>query len=141
MIFRRYNVLFLAYFLSEKNMCWGGIIFYQANIPSGIKVGLKSEISATDEWKSEISATDGGNRRFLLLMGEIGDFCYGWRKSEISATDGGNRRFLLRMEEIGDFCYGWRKSEVSATDGGNRRFLLRGKMLNCGSYYILDRVF
>jgi len=96
MIFRRYNVLFLAYFLSEKNMCWGGIIFYQANIPSGIKVGLKSEISATDEWKSEISATDGGNRRFLLRMVEIRDFCYGWGKSEISTTDGGNRRFLLR---------------------------------------------
>ncbi|MCL2064255.1 MAG: hypothetical protein FWG98_07785 [Candidatus Cloacimonetes bacterium] len=48
-------------------------------------------------------------------MVEIGDFCYGWMKSEISATDGGNRRFLLRMEEIGGFCYGWRKSEISAT--------------------------
>ncbi|MCL2063946.1 MAG: hypothetical protein FWG98_06200, partial [Candidatus Cloacimonetes bacterium] len=41
-----------------------------------------------------------------LRIEEIGDFCYGWGKSEISATDGGNRRFLLRMGEIGDFCYG-----------------------------------
>ena len=90
-----------------------------------VAFGVVRCLDSTCVRKSEISATDGGNRRFLLRMGEIGDFCYGWgkseisatdvrkseisatnvMKSEISATDGGNRRFLLRMGEIGDFCY------------------------------------